>query len=122
VTSTRPSELRADFSIVPAGASRQYYDVKIVAINAASAHVSPQSTLAAAAAAKCRKYAALGPWFTPLVVSAGGLFEKKSAQDFKKLQGLLGEASSRFVTAKIAMSLTRARADSALSISTRTAV
>lgn len=70
------TSLRADFSAI-LGTSRYFYDVKVVAINANSSKEEALETLAKAADNKRRKYAALGPFFHPIVISAGGLMNSQ---------------------------------------------
>ncbi|KAH6949759.1 hypothetical protein BKA56DRAFT_506605, partial [Ilyonectria sp. MPI-CAGE-AT-0026] len=114
------ASLRADFSIL-LGGCRTYYDIQVVAINAESAKETAQETLARAAAAKRLKYASLGPYFQPLIFSAGGLLEKDSAQAYKALQHLIGPVGAFQLDTTIGLTLSRTRAQSAASIAVRPA-
>jgi hypothetical protein len=76
--STNSTEKRANFSVL-LGPSRYYYDVQIVAVNKDSAREDLYATLVEAVAEKKRKYSALGPFFQPLIFSAGGLMDKDTA-------------------------------------------
>lgn len=91
--------------------------MQIVAINKDSARDDAYATLAEAAAEKRRKYSALGPFFTPLIFSAGGLMEKETAKAYKSLQKLLGPAAAKWLDSSLGMTLTKTRATSAASIS-----
>jgi hypothetical protein len=107
--------LRADFSILT-GTSRYYYDVQIVAINKDSGRLDPYSTLTAAAEEKRRKYSALGLFFKPLIFSAGGLMEKDTAKTYKGLQRLVGPKNANWLDTSLALILTQARTQAAISI------
>jgi hypothetical protein len=109
------TSLRADFSAI-LGTSRYFYDVKVVAINASSAREEALATLAKAADDKRRKYASLGPFFHPIVISAGGLMEKSTAQTYKSLQKLIGPSAASWLDTAIGLALTKTRAASAASI------
>jgi hypothetical protein len=108
-------DLRPDFSVT-LGASKYYYDVQVVAINKDSSKDDAYATLAEAANEKRRKYSALGPFFRPLIFSAGGLLDKDSAQAYKALQKLLGPTTTAWLDSSIGLDLLRARATSATSI------
>ncbi|MCW7072258.1 MAG: reverse transcriptase domain-containing protein [Methanophagales archaeon] len=112
---SQDATLRADFAITTEN-SRYYYDVQVVAIGKESARTDPYSTLTEAADAKRRKYRSLGPYFRPLIFSAGGLMEKETAKSYKALQALLGPTGSDFLSTTIALILAKSRAFSALSI------
>ena len=43
------------------------------------------------------KYASLGPFFHPLVFSAGGLMEKGTSETYKSLQKQLGPIAASFL-------------------------
>jgi len=109
-------ELRADFSVL-IGTSRYYYDVQIVAINKDSSKQEAYDTLTEAAKEKRRKYKALGAFFEPIIISAGGLMEKDTAKAYKRLQKILGPSRAQWLDNQIALTLTQARAISASSIS-----
>jgi hypothetical protein len=111
-------ELRADFSLTEYG-EETFYDVTIVAVNSSSARKEALETLAAAAKKKRLKYRALGKFFEPIVISPGGLFEKQSAQTFKRLQAKLPDSTRQQLQAWLAITLARARATSAGSITGR---
>lgn len=112
---SQDATLRADFAITTEN-SRYYYDIQVVAIGKESARTDPYSTLTEAAEAKKRKYRGLGPYFRPLIFSAGGLMEKETAKSYKALQALLGPIGSAFLSTSIAIILAKTRAISALSI------
>lgn len=76
------NELRTDIAITFEG-SRHFYDIKIVAINAASAREYAQDTLSAAARQKALKYKELGPLLHPIVISAGGLWRNRPSKTSK---------------------------------------
>lgn len=114
--STSAPSLRPDFSAL-LGTSRYYYDVQVVAVNKESGRDSAYETLAEAAAEKKRKYRALGPYFIPLIFSAGGLMEKETAKAYKALQKLLGPAAAKWLDSSLGVILAKARATSAVSIS-----
>jgi hypothetical protein len=118
VEATEPTEStarRTDFSVL-LGSSRYYYDVQIVAVNKDSARDDAHATLSEAAAEKRRKYSSLGPFFKPLIFSAGGLMEKDTAQAYKGLQKLLNPAAVRWLDSSLGLILTKTRAYSASSI------
>lgn len=106
---------RADFSVIN-GNSRYYYDVQIVAINKDSARDTANDTLTEAANAKNRTYTFLKPFFHPLVISAGGLMEKSSAQAYKQLQKLMGPVAAHWMDTSISLTLLRSRTFAATSI------
>ena len=110
--------LRADFSAT-IGASRYYYDIQVVAVNKASGREEALATLEEAAQEKRRKYSSLGPLFQPLIFSAGGLMEKSTAQAYKGLQALIGPIAAHFLSTSIALTLIKARVNSAASIAKR---
>ena len=114
-----PTAKRADFSVL-LGSSRYYYDIQIVAVNKDSAREDVFATLSEAAAEKRRKYRDLGPFFKPLIFSAGGLMEKETAQAYKALQKLLNPAAVRWLDSSLALTLTKTRAFSAVSIAADT--
>jgi hypothetical protein len=113
------SDLRADFSVL-IGATRQYYDVQIVAVNKDSAKEDAYNTLAEAATAKRTKYKVLGSTFHPLVFSAGGLMELDTAAEFRSLQKLLGPTRAKWLSTSIALALTQAKGRAATSIARST--
>jgi hypothetical protein len=78
------TSLRADFLAI-LGTSCYFYDVKVIAINANSLKEEALKTLAKAADDKRRKYAALGPFFYLIIISAGSLMEQSTAQTYKSL-------------------------------------
>ena len=92
------------------------HDIQIVAVNKDSARDDAYATLAEAAAEKKRKYKVLGPFFQPLIFSAGGLMEKETAQAYKGLQKLLNPAAVRWLDSSLGLILTKTRAFSATSI------
>ncbi|KAB5581299.1 hypothetical protein GE09DRAFT_948992, partial [Coniochaeta sp. 2T2.1] len=112
---TEPTARRADFSVL-LGSSRYYYDIQIVAVNKDSARDDVFADLSEAAAEKKRKYRALGPFFKPLIFSAGRLMEKETAQAYKALQRLLNPAVVRWLDSSLGLTLTKTRAFSASSI------
>ncbi len=116
LTSPDPLGPRADFSICLNG-SRYFYDLQIVAISKASAKEDAFRTLREAAEEKARKYKALGPYFRPLIISAGGLFEKEAASFYKEIQKAIGPVASFWLDRSISFILTKARAQAAASIS-----
>ena len=75
---------RPDFAITTTG-SKLYFDIKIVAISADSAHSDPYTTLNLAVQEKKAKYLILGPAFRLLVFSSGGLLAKNTSLEYKKL-------------------------------------
>lgn len=103
------ASLRADFSIL-LGSCCTYYNIQVVAINTESAKETAQETLAKAAAVKRLKYASLGPYFQPLIFSAGGLLQKDSAQAYKALQRLIGPVRAFQIDTTIGLTLSRIRA------------
>jgi hypothetical protein len=109
------TSLRADFSAI-LGTSRSFYDVKVVVINANSSKEEALETLAKAADDKRRKYAALGPFFYRIVISAGGLMEQSTAQTYKSLQKLVGPAAASWLDTTIGLALTKTRAAAAAAI------
>jgi hypothetical protein len=109
------TQLRADFSIT-LGNSRYFYDVQIVAINNDSAKEEAYATLAEAAKEKRRKYRALGAFFHPIIISAGGLMDKETSKTYKSLRGLIGLTAAGWLDSSIALALTKTRAISAVSI------
>lgn len=109
------SELRADFGVQTVS-SREYYDVQIVALNAPSALADHHQTLTKAADKKRAKYEVIGPNFHPMILSAGGLMEKTTAQDFKKLQRLVGRVAGRWMGTMISVGLLKARARAMVSV------
>src|SRR5687767_11746013 len=106
---------RADFAVT-LGNTRYFYDVQIVAINKQSARTEAAATLQEAAAEKQRKYKGLGHCFKPLIVSAGGLMEKETAQTYKGLQRLIGSVAAAWLDSQISYTLVKTRAISAASI------
>lgn len=107
--------LRADFSVL-LGSNYYYYDVKIVAIGAESADPDPYKTLATIAKEKRRKYQALGPYFHPIVISAGGLMDRETAQTYKGIQQLVGPTTASWLDNALTLALLRFRAYSSSSI------
>lgn len=110
-----PNGLRADFAVIN-GISKYYYDVQIVAINKDSANADPFVTLTEAANEKRRKYPFLDPFFHPIIISAGGLMEKSTAQAYKQLQKLIGPVASHWLDTSISLALLRSRTTAAISI------
>ncbi|TLD07926.1 hypothetical protein PspLS_12179 [Pyricularia sp. CBS 133598] len=110
-----PNGLRADFAVIN-GISKYYYDVQIVAINKDSANADPFVTLTEAANKKRRKYRFLDPFFHPIIISAGGLMEKSTAQAYKQLQKLIGPVASHWLDTSISLALLRSRTTAAISI------
>nr|AFI41156.1 reverse transcriptase [Pyricularia oryzae]AFI41157.1 reverse transcriptase [Pyricularia oryzae]AFI41158.1 reverse transcriptase [Pyricularia oryzae] len=107
--------LRADFAVIN-GVSKYYYDVQIVAINKDSGNTNPLNTLADAANNKRRKYQFLDPFFHPIIISAGGLMEKDTAQAYKQIQKLIGPVAAHWLDTSISLILLRSRTTAAISI------
>ncbi|TLD09840.1 hypothetical protein PspLS_12040 [Pyricularia sp. CBS 133598] len=110
-----PNGLRAYFAVIN-GISKYYYDVQIVAINKDSANADPFVTLTEAVNKKRRKYQFLDPFFHPIIISAGGLMEKSTAQAYKQLQKLIGPVASHWLDTSISLALLRSRTTAAISI------
>ncbi|KAK5989589.1 Reverse transcriptase [Cladobotryum mycophilum] len=106
---------KADIAIT-LGSSRYFYDIQIVAINKPSARPEAYSTLAEAAKEKQRKYEYLGPFFRPIIISSGGLFEKEASKHYKELQKAAGPTAATWMDNQIGLILAKTRAQSALSI------
>ncbi len=88
-----------------------------MALGKSSARKDPYETLQEAAEEKQRKYQALGSFFYPIILSAGGLMEKQTAKTYKNLQALIGPVGSSWLSIQIAIILAKTRANSAISIS-----
>ena len=106
---------RPDLSTTLNG-SVKYYDVQIVAINKPSAREDPYEALSEAADAKKVKYRALGPQFSPIIISAGGLMEKSTAKTYKDLQTTVGPVAAAWLDTMVSQALYKARAHSSNSI------
>lgn len=89
-----------------------YYYIPVVAVNKDSGKEDAYATLSEAAAEKRRKYSALGAFFTPLILSVGGLMEKETARAFKGFQKLLGPAIAELLSQELGTLLAKARASS----------
>jgi hypothetical protein len=72
------TSLQANFSTI-LGTSCYFYNIKVIVINANLLKEEALKTLVKAADDKRRKYTALGPFFHPIVISAGGLIEQLTA-------------------------------------------
>jgi hypothetical protein len=100
---------RVDFAVTM-GNSRYFYDVQIVALLKDSARDDPYSTLQEASKEKQRKCKSLEASFHPIIISAGGLMEKDSAQAYKQLQHFLGPWAASHLDTSIGLALTKTRA------------
>jgi len=114
-TGNEGSKTRVDLKIVTASAV-QMYDVKIAAVHKRTGDPDPHVTLTRNAKQKLEKHKHLGARFHPLVFSAGGLMEKSTAQEFKKLQKLMGTNSARWATTLLSVELLRYRSLSFYSV------
>ena len=107
--------LKADLSAL-IGTSRYYYDIQIVAINKPSSREEAYATLEEAAIAKIAKYRSLGPYFRPLIFSAGGLMAKETSKAYKELQSLLIPSEASWLDTNLGLIFAKTRALSAISI------
>lgn len=90
--------------------------MQVVAVFKALVKSNWQHTLREAAEEKKRKYKAYGSSFQPLIFSAGGFMEQTTAKQWKAFQKALGSTAAGYLEATIALSLSRTRAISAISI------